>query len=74
MGLRYRKTVKLLPGIRLNLTQNGIASVSIGSRKLGINISRQGIRANFDLPGKGLSYSSKRKKINWQHKPNYPKS
>jgi hypothetical protein len=64
MGLRYRKTVKILPGIKLNLNQNGFASVSIGSRKANINISRNGIRANFGIFGKRLSYTTRRKKFN----------
>ncbi|BAU63452.1 hypothetical protein STA3757_08160 [Stanieria sp. NIES-3757] len=63
MGLRYRKTVKLLPGLKLNLTQHGLASVSIGSRKININISRNGIRANLGFFKKRFS-DNNRKKIN----------
>ncbi|AFZ34017.1 hypothetical protein Sta7437_0407 [Stanieria cyanosphaera PCC 7437] len=61
MGLRYRKTVKLLPGFKLNLTQNGLASVSIGSRKINIHISRNGIRANLGFLKRRLANKSKKK-------------
>jgi hypothetical protein len=63
MGLRYRKTVKLLPGLKLNITQNGLASVSIGSRKININISRHGIRANLGFLKTRLA-DNNRKKFN----------
>lgn len=60
MELKYRKSLKLIPGVRLNFTHKGISSLSIGKRKAGINISRRGVKVNF----KGLhtTIPHKRKK------------
>ena len=63
MGLRVRKSIKLVPGVRLNLTQKGISSISIGKRGATVNINSQGVQASLGVPGTGLSYRSKRKKV-----------
>lgn len=57
MGLRFRKSVSLLPGVRLNIAKNGPSSVSIGGRGFTYNIGKKGTRATGGLPGSGLSYS-----------------
>lgn len=56
MGLRYRKSVKLLPGVRLNISKSGL-STSIGKPGNTINVSRRGVRSTIGIPGTGLSYS-----------------
>lgn len=61
MTLRYRKTIKLLPGLKLNLTQNGFASISLGSRKINLNISRRGVRANLGFLKRKLSEKNRSK-------------
>ena len=58
MGLRFRKTVRLLPGVRLNISKSGV-SASVGPRGLTLNIGRKGARGTVGLPGTGLSYSEK---------------
>ena len=63
MGMRVRKSIKLVPGVRLNLTQKGISSISIGKRGATVNINGQGVQASLGVPGTGLSYRSKRKKL-----------
>jgi hypothetical protein len=63
MGLRFRKSIKLFPGVTLNLSKNGISSISIGRRGATVNINRQGVKATVGVPGSGLSYSTKRKEI-----------
>lgn len=65
MGIRLRKSIKLAPGVRVNVTQNGISSVSLG-RGASININAQGIQANLGIPGTGLSYRTKRKNFKEQ--------
>jgi hypothetical protein len=50
MGLRFR----IGP---LNITKNGISSVSLGGRGLRVNINKYGTRTTFSLPGTGLSYT-----------------
>jgi hypothetical protein len=59
MGFRFRKNLRLLPGVRLNFSKSG-ASVSLGGRGLTYNIGRKGTRATVGLPGSGLSHSSYR--------------
>lgn len=58
MGLKFRKSVKLAPGIKLNLTKNGVSSVSVGKNGAKVNIGKNGIRSTVGIPGSGLSYSS----------------
>ncbi len=57
MGLRFRKAIRLAPGIRLNISKHGISSLSIGGKGLTYNIGKKGTRATGGLPGTGLSYS-----------------
>jgi hypothetical protein len=57
MGFRFRKGVRVFPGLRLNITKHGISSVSIGGKGLTYNIGKKGTRATGGLPGTGLSYS-----------------
>jgi hypothetical protein len=57
MGLRFRRSVKLMPGIRVNFSGSG-ASLSLGGRGATINVSSRGTRATVGLPGTGLSYSA----------------
>jgi hypothetical protein len=59
MSLRFRKTIKLLPGVRLNLSRSGI-STSIGRRGATLNIGgKRGPRATVGMPGTGLSYTER---------------
>lgn len=57
MGFRFRRSMKLVPGIRLNLSKTG-TSVSVGGRGATMNISPKGIRTTLGIPGTGLSYVS----------------
>lgn len=57
MGFRFRKSIKILPGVKLNLTHKGISSASIGKAGANINIGKKGTRTTVGLPGSGLSYS-----------------
>lgn len=56
MAFRFRKSVKIAPGIRLNIGKKGI-STSIGGRGATVNISKRGTRVTTGLPGTGLSSS-----------------
>jgi len=57
MGFRFRRSVKLLSGVRLNFSTRGI-STSLGGRGATVNIGRKGARATLGLPGTGLSYTT----------------
>lgn len=56
MGFAFRKSFKLLPGIKLNVTHRGV-SASVGGGGFTANIGRRGIRGTASIPGSGLSYS-----------------
>ena len=58
MGFRFRRSIKLFPGVRLNVSKSGV-STSIGARGATINIGPKGTRATVGLPGTGISYSEK---------------
>lgn len=58
MGFRFRKTIKILPGVKINLSKSGI-STSIGVRGATVNIGKHGTRATVGLPGTGISHSEK---------------
>lgn len=59
MGLRFRKSFKIAPGIKFNLGSKS-AGVSIGGKHGGVSWnSRSGSRARASVPGTGLSYSRK---------------
>ena len=57
MGFRFRKSIKLLPGLKINLTHKGISSASIGKPGASLNIGKKGTRTSVGIPGTGLSYS-----------------
>lgn len=56
MGFRFRKTIRIAPGVRLNLSKSGV-STSIGRPGATINLGKRGVRGTVGLPGTGLSYS-----------------
>lgn len=58
MGLRFRKTIKIVPGVKLNISKSGI-STSVGKPGATLNFSKRGTRATVGIPGSGISYSQK---------------
>jgi len=57
MPLRFRRSVKIAPGMRLNFSGSG-TSLSVGGRGATVNFSKRGTRATLGIPGTGLSYSA----------------
>lgn len=57
MAWHFRKSFKLLPGIRLNLSKKGISSLSVGPRGAKLNISDKGTRLTTSIPGTGISHT-----------------
>jgi hypothetical protein len=55
MGLRFRRTVKVFPGVKLNISRSGV-SASIGVPGATLNVGNQGARFTAGIPGTGLSY------------------
>lgn len=58
MGFNFRKSLKIAPGVRLNITKKGVSSVSLGGKGARVNLGKKGTRTTVGLPGTGLSYSS----------------
>lgn len=54
MGLRFRKSFKLAPGVRLNVGNGGM-SWSLGPRGASVSIGKRGTYFNASLPSTGLS-------------------
>jgi hypothetical protein len=56
MGFRFHRSVRLLPGLRLNLSKSGV-STSIGTRGAWLTFGKRGTRATVGIPGSGISYT-----------------
>lgn len=56
MGFRFRKSVKLFPGLRVNFSTSS-ASVSVGPRGLRYTVGSKGTRVTAGIPGTGLSWT-----------------
>lgn len=53
MAWGFRKRIKILPGVRLNISKSGI-STTIGPRGANVNIGSRGTYMNLGIPGTGL--------------------
>ena len=59
MGLKFRKSIKLGKGAKLNLGKKSIG-MSFGGKHGGISFnSKSGTRVRASIPGTGISYSTK---------------
>ncbi len=56
MSLRFRKRIKIFPGVWFNLSKSGI-STSIGGKGLTVNLKDGKNKTTVGIPGSGLSYS-----------------
>ncbi|MHA3980712.1 DUF4236 domain-containing protein [Halovulum sp. GXIMD14794] len=54
MGLRFRKSVKVMPGVRLNFSGSGV-STTVGVRGASVNFGKRGVYGTAGIPGTGLS-------------------
>ncbi len=54
MSWRFRTSFKVIPGVRINLTNRGF-STTIGVAPFSVNIGPHGTHANISIPGTGLS-------------------
>lgn len=59
MGWRYRRSVKLFPGLKVNLSKTG-TSLSVGGRGATMNIGKRGVRRTLSIPGTGISHVTQR--------------
>ncbi|MBD5607549.1 MAG: DUF4236 domain-containing protein [Desulfovibrio sp.] len=58
MGFRFKKSIKLLPGVKLNVGKRG-TSLTVGKRGASVTFGKKGARTNVGIPGTGLSYGGK---------------
>lgn len=59
MGLKFRKSIKIANGVKLNVSKSGV-SLSLGKKGLHYTINSKGqSTATASLPGTGLSYQKK---------------
>ena len=52
---RFRKTVSVLPGVKVNLSKTGL-STSVGGKGATLNVGHGKRMVTFGIPGTGLSY------------------
>lgn len=65
MAIRFRKSIKILPGVRININKNS-SSISFGGKGFRHTVSTTGRNTTtVGIPGTGLSYSK-------THKGNQP--
>lgn len=57
MGLRFRKRIKILPGVHINLSRSGV-STSFGVRGASITKGHGQTRTNLGIPGSGISHNT----------------
>jgi len=56
MGFKFRKRIKIAPGININLSKSGV-STSVGKPGATVNFGKNGVKGTVGIPGSGLSYS-----------------
>jgi hypothetical protein len=62
MSFRFRKSIKIMPGVRVNLfaSKSGLSpSLSVGPRGASVSVGKRGVHGNVGLPGTGVSYRTK---------------
>ncbi len=58
MALRFRRYIKIAPGVKINLSGSG-ASLTLGPRGASMNFGKRGTYLNTGVPGTGLYSRSK---------------
>lgn len=56
MALRIRKSFKIAPGLRINVSKSGV-STSLGGKGATVSLSKRGTRVTTSIPGTGISSS-----------------
>ncbi len=54
MPIRFRRTFRILPGVRVNVSRHGV-STTVGPRGMHLTFNRYGVRQDVGLPGTGIS-------------------
>ncbi|MCQ2114230.1 MAG: DUF4236 domain-containing protein [Bacteroidaceae bacterium] len=53
MAWKYRKRIKIAPGVTINVSRSGV-STTIGPKRASVNISKNGTYLNTGIPGTGI--------------------
>jgi hypothetical protein len=56
MPFRFRRSIRIVPGLRLNVGRRGL-SASVGGREGHVTAGTGSVRATATLPGTGISYT-----------------
>lgn len=59
MGFSFRKKIKVLPGVRVNLSRKGISGVNLGKTGASVTAGKKGVYTNLGLEGSGLHHRHK---------------
>ena len=54
-GVRFRKTIGIAPGVKINLSKTGV-STSLGGHGATVNLGTRSRTVTLGIPGTGLSY------------------
>ena len=57
MELYFRRSCKITPGVKVNVSKKGISSVTAGVKGARVSVGKKGTRTTVGIPGTGLSYS-----------------
>lgn len=57
MPFRFRRSIQLAPGLRLNVSKSGL-SASVGKRGAHVTLGHGRTRTTVGIPGSGLSYTT----------------
>lgn len=61
MGFRFQRSIKILPGLRMNLSKSGVG-FSAGNRGAHMGVDAKGRRyTSLGVPGTGISWRGYRK-------------
>lgn len=58
MPWKFRKSIKIAPGIKINLSKSGL-STTVGKKGASVNLGKKGVRTTVSIPGTGISHTSK---------------
>ena len=53
--MKFRKSIKLGKGVRVNIGKKGISSVSLGGKGTTLNVGSKGVKATVGVPRTGIS-------------------
>lgn len=54
MPIRFRRTLKIAPGVRINFSKSGM-STTVGRKGFHFTFNKRGIRRDVGIPGTGIS-------------------